>query len=172
MSKIAKDARKFLKAHLETLGATVVDRDRFGCRWQLPDGYRVYVSDSVRMGTAKQYLREAQDRLGRTSGPWEPGLKTSGHPTLDLEKVVASEHAKERLHLMQRQHPIDLRDVLYALKLPERVLWSPKHESWAWVRGDIAVPISFTPSGSQVIRTVLWASEELWQSNPRPETKR
>jgi hypothetical protein len=172
MGNIAKDARKFLKTNLEQLGATVVDRDQFGCRWELPDGYRIHFPDTTKMGVAKLYLREVRDRLGRTSRPWEPGLKTSGHPTLDLEKVVASEHAKERLHLMQRQHPIDLRDVLYALKLPERVLWSPKHESWVWVRGDIAVPISFTPSGSQVIRTVLWASEELWQSNPRPETKR
>lgn len=171
MGAMQKDPKKFVKVCLEQLGAEIIERDKYGNRWKLPDDYRVYVRDNLSMGAAHAVVKEAQLRIGHQSRPWAAGVKAAGHPRLDLEKVVASEHAKDRLKLMRSQHRIDMRDVLYALRLPEKVLWSPRHESWAWVRGDIAVPVAFPESGAQVITTILWASDELWVSNPRPEKR-
>lgn len=169
MSAERKDPRKYVRSQFENMGAVINNRTNYGVQYKLPDGYLLHVPNRVLMPAAKTYVREAREHC--TNKQWRPGVKASGHPELDLELVVASDHAKERLRLMQSQRRIDMRDVLYAMKIPEKVLWSPKHATWVWVRGDIAVPVSFTPQGAQVIRTILWASDDLWESNPRPEKK-
>lgn len=158
---------------LKSYGAVPSVREARGTVYLFPDGYRLYVYHQIDQKGSRALLSDVGARYGRRHPQaWKAGVRVSGAPNIDLERVVASDHAKERLRLMQSQRRVDLRDVLYALKLPERVLWAPRHNSWAWVRGDIAVPITFAADGSQVIRTVLWASEELWESNPRPEKKR
>lgn len=162
---------KRVVSRLKEHGAEPVVRQARGTTFEFPDGYRAYVFHAIENRAASAFLSDIEARYGRPARDWQAGVKVAGRPELDLERVIASEHAKERLRLMQTQRRIDLRDVLYALRLPERVLWSPKHKSWAWLRGDIAVAVTFTHDGSQVIRTILWTSDELWESNPRPEKR-
>lgn len=90
-------------------------------------------------------------------------------PTIDLERLTASNHAKDRLKLMRAQNPnLDYRDVLHAIRLPHKVTYSTEHHSWIWVGEQVSVAVHVQADGSAVIATVLWSTDELWESHPRP----
>lgn len=87
---------------------------------------------------------------------------------MNLHNLVASTHAQERLKLMQAQAGVTYEEVKLALLTPERVRYSERHGSWVWVRDRLAIPCH-DADGRFVISTILWATKELFDENPRPE---
>jgi len=138
--------------------------------WHLPDGYVFRLDDDLPAVKCMHEAGRLRKRYGIETG-WTPGDHRSGKPVLDLERLTASQHAKDRLALMQSQAKVTFEDILLALRAPERVTWSEIHDSWIWVRDELAIPVSFDDSGFGTIRTVLWASQELFEQNPRPESR-
>lgn len=61
-------------------------------------------------------------------------------------------------------------EVVDALLHPDHIRWSDDHQSWMWVGERVAV-CAHAHDGHTTIRTVLWADEDLWVNNPRPEKR-
>ena len=88
---------------------------------------------------------------------------------IDPGRLEVTDHAAERIRLMQGQEGRMRReDISAALMRPEQVRWSDEHGSWVWVGERVAVAATVT-DGATTIRTVMWATEELWAENPRPQ---
>ncbi|MGX9346599.1 hypothetical protein [Microbacterium sp. KNMS] len=163
-----KDIEKFFRQ----LGGRRGRRERDGTVWVFPDGAAKFVRDSEPGLAASRAMQWAAERYGQPAPAYEPGerVRRREAPVLDLERVVASEHAKERMALMRRQDGrATFRDLMATLACPVRVVWSETHGSWVWVGGRLAVPVRVRADGSAVILSVLWATGDLWAENPRPE---
>lgn len=163
-----KDIEKFFRQ----VGGRRGRRERGGTEWLFPDGAAKFVRDSEPGTSASRMMQWAVERYGHPTATFIPGerVKRSEVPTLELERVVASEHAKERMALMQRQDGrASFRDLMETLACPVRVQWSEVHGSYVWVGARLAVPVRVRFDGSAVILSVLWATGELWSENPRPE---
>lgn len=168
-----KDPNKFVQQRFKERGAVPAHKDARGTMWRFPDGRHVHVPRQVSMTAAAGFVRDIAPDHAVTNRQAFAGGKVRGpKPRLDLEKLTASAHAKERLALMQSQVALTFADVLYALRCPERVLWSDVHESWVWVGSKVALPLSFDSRGHAIIRTVLWSQQELWAIAPRPKENR
>lgn len=169
------DPKKLLRKVFREYGATrerLSGRDaRDVARWVFPDGRSVgEPADPSPQWVAAQ-IQTCQERYGFLPGGANAGLvKRSGRPRIDLDRLVASEHAKERLRLMQDQADVSFQEVLHCIRLAERVLWSDVHGTWLWVRGRIAVAVA-EEGDRLVITTVMWSSDELFQEFPRPEVR-
>lgn len=166
---LGKDPRKVQRSILRQYGAHVVSKQREHTTWQMPDGARIVVRDTDHHGTVAKRLEELRSRYGpveQTNSIDRFGTRAN-KPDLDLNRVVASTHAKERLALMQSQAKVTFQEVLHAIRIPERVLWSDRHGSWMWVRDRLAVAVVET-GDSFVITTILWTSNDLFEQYPRP----
>ena len=163
-----KDPRKLARKVFREYGGRVHIADKWGTHYIFPDGSTVLLGDNDHHGIVIEKVETVRARFGGLPGQQFGRLGTRPHkPSLDFDRLVASDHAKERLRLMQRQAAVSFAEVLLTLRTPERVLWSDKHESWLWVRDRIAVAVKDT--GQQlVIATVLWTTHDLWEANPRP----
>jgi hypothetical protein len=169
--KSAKEAQKRASQIFRDRGAVVTERHRYWTTYKFPDNRTVSISKDERVAVTLAKIKDAQERYGYdTPDLFREYVSTGGKPRLDLDNLVASTHAKERLALMQQQSKITYQEVLHTLRLPERVLWSPVHESWCWIRGRIAVAVADS-RGTQLITTVMWTSQELFEENPRPKER-
>lgn len=165
-----KDPRKLARRVFREYGAVVQEHNDHGSPVYLfPDGMRITVPSNALMGWVAAKCRDVEARYGKKAGTQFGLLSTRpGKPHLDLERIIASAHAKQRLSTMRTQANITFGEVLMALRIPERVLWSPSHGSWLWVRGRLAVAIA-EDGDTFVITTVLWSSTELFEQHPRPK---
>jgi len=167
-----KDPRKEARRVFRQYGAVVVPNTSKGTVvYEFPDMARVTVYARDHHGVVVSKIREVKRRYGEIRSTELTGLAKASHaPRLDLENLSASDHAKDRLRLMQSQAKVTFSDVLHALRLPERTLWSDKHESWVWIRHPIAVAVRENYSGiGHTIVTVLWSDNELFDLHPRPK---
>lgn len=171
-----KHPRKFIESRIRDYGGVKNGRlderakDGRGTDWVFPDGQHMFVLDGIHMGHAAALVNELKRMYGhrRSDTPFN-ATKRSNAPQVDLTQLTASEHAKDRFRLMRTQDRLEFSDVLHAIRLPTRVLWSEVHQSWIWVGTKVSVAVKVLPSGSAVITTLLWSTEELWAANPRPE---
>lgn len=163
--KPKKTARDVFRSY----GATILERTPYGTNYQFPDGRTLHVNDNASPGWVAAQIRNLRDWYGEPDGerPAVKGANRPGKPRLDLERVRASNHAKERLALMQQQGGVTYREVLLALRAPERVLWSEPDGSWLWVRDRLAVAVAEAGEWF-VITTVLWSTRDLFEQYPRP----
>jgi hypothetical protein len=130
---------------------------------------RVEVPKNIGAGSARAMLSDLQRVYGRhRDDTLGDARHRSGAPRIDIENLHATDHARERLVLMRSQDGLTFREVLEALRIPERVLWSDRHHSWVWVRDRVAVAAWVDRSGHGTIGTILWARAELLEANPRP----
>lgn len=145
--------------------------DRTGDSYIFPDMFVLHVTKNPTGMWVAAQAKNLAHRYGFRQSKELTGLAKVGHaPLLDLENLTASDHAKDRLRLMQSQRTVTFSDVLHALRLPERTLWSEKHESWVWIRHPVAVAVreNYTGRGHTII-TVLWSDNELFDLHPRPK---
>lgn len=157
-------------------GAIITGRTREATRYLFPDGATFIIPNSVDPRWAKRTLAMLRDRYG-SSGPQHRSRyeRRGNAPRVDLDRLTASEHAKQRLHEMQAQAAgrrdvsCGMRDVLYAIRLGTPY-WSPTHSTWLWEYGDLAVAVAEVDAGF-VITTVMWSRPELFAVMPRPEKK-
>lgn len=163
-----KNPKKYLRQSFAEMGAEVHSRDKFGARWRFPDNYVVYISDTLHPNRVMSLIGEMNQRYGVKKYPSKMGVRQQGAPRLDMERLTASEHSKGRLRLMNEQAGLDIREVLFVLKCPQKVLWQARHQSWCWVGERVALPMSFDDTGHATIRTIIWTTDELWEENPRP----
>lgn len=164
-----KNPRKEARRVFRSYGAQTAAPTKHGTNYLFPDGATVMIHDSDGHGTVAEKIRTVVARYGRITPRGLAGMAKVGNaPHLNLELLRASEHAKDRLGLMQSQRPVTFADVLHTLRLPERVMWSPRHESWVWIRELLAVAVCEVPGG-HLIKTVMWSDNELFISHPRPE---
>lgn len=159
-----KDARRVFRQYG---GTQTVHRNI--TQWAFPDGFVLVLEPGDSFGAIASKIKTVQERYGVQRREMGGLAKVGRAPRLDLENLTASDHAKERLRLMQSQRTVTFRDVLHVLRLPERVLWSEKHNSWVWVRDDLAIAVRDHFGGGHIITTVLWSKQELWDSHPRPK---
>ncbi len=156
------------------MGATRESRTSDHVAYRFPDGARRLVPTNIAPGRARQMLAETQERYGTgryraNTDPLRSAIEKPGAPVVDTARLALSRHARERFELMADQANLRALELRDAVQYPERVLWSPMHCSWLWVRGRIIVAVVIGDDGAFVIRTLLWATEELWEQNPRPE---
>lgn len=170
--KSAKDAQKLASRLFRDRGAVVTERATQWTTYTFPDHYTVTIGKNERVALTLAKVNDVQQRYGFDRRAQYSTMGTRpGKPVLDLERVVASDHAKERLALMQRQADVTMREILLCLRAPERVLWADDHDSWLWVRDRLAVPIK--EAGDRfIITSVLWSTRELFDQNPRPQENR
>lgn len=164
---------KTLEREFKALGGRRLDRSASGTGYVFPDGGVFVIPSRVRPGNAKLILESVLDRYGTKdtrsrTDPLRSAVKRTGAPTIVVGHLALSKHAADRFELMASQARLDRTEVHDALQYPEQVLWSPLHKSWLWVRGRIIVAVVPDENGTTVIRTILWATEDLWEQNPRP----
>jgi len=164
-----KDPRKEARRFFREYGGKVLTYHRHVTDWQFPDGFIVRLGDDDHHGVVARKIAEVRNRYGRHDSVELTGLQKVGNaPRLDLKRLHASDHAKERLRLMQSQRRVSFTEVLHTLRLPERVMWSERHESWVWIRHPLAVAVCSVPDG-HLIKTILWADNDLFALHPRPK---
>ncbi len=171
-SEFFKHPAKRLDKEFRAMGARRKRESSGATAYIFPDGGQLLVLRNIGPARARIMLNNAQQRYGPVRDPLGRTEKRSGAPTIDFDRLQASRHALERLALMQGQADLSYPELLHALRIPERVLWSPDHGAWLWVGARVAIAMSFTPEGVAVIRTLLWTTRELWDKNPRPEVRR
>lgn len=164
---------KTLEREFRLLGGRRLERSGHGVRYIFPDGGVFVIPAGVRPGNAKLILEGVQERYGTKdtrsrTDPLRSAVKRTGAPTIVVAHLAMSKHATDRFELMATQARLDRTEVHDALHYPEQVLWSPLHKSWLWVRGRIIVAVVPDENGMTIIRTILWATEDLWEQNPRP----
>lgn len=171
--------KRTLRDAYRDYGAVSIERSKNIARYRFPDGAIHVIPHQVDEGWAKRQLALLRDRYGNTGPAHRSRYERRGNaPRVDLERLHATDHAKQRLREMQEQAAAgrrelrvscDMRDVLYAIKLGTPY-WSPTHETWLWEYGDVAVAVAEVDNGF-VITTVMWARPELFAVMPRPEKR-
>lgn len=161
------DPKKLLRKTFRDYGARVHLNAPEGTHWIFPDGAVIIVSHNPSATWAAAQIRKLAGRYERLKRTEHRHLdRRPRKPLMDLERVAASEHAKQRLRLMQGQADVAFQEVLLCLRVPERVLWSEQHQGWLWVRDRLAVAVA--EDGDRfVITTVLWSRSELFDLYPR-----
>jgi hypothetical protein len=174
-SKFFRHPAKMLDREFRAMGATRADRDSRAVTYRFPDGAYQSVPTNIGPANARGMLNELQYRYGpsqrRHEGdPLAGTMIRDDIPTVDTALIIMTKHATERFEQMSDQARLSTDEIRHCLQFPETVRYSPSHSSWMWVRGRIAVATTHAPdTGETIIRTVLWATEELWVNNPRPE---
>lgn len=167
-SEFFRHPAKRLDKEFRRIGARRARQSSHAVLYTFADGAQRLVPRNIGPGTARLMLNEVQQLYKVGLSPLGRTEKRSGAPTIDFNNLCASAHALERFRLMQKQADLTHTEMMLAIRAPERVLWSPDHGSWLWVGDRIAVAITVTDNGAAVIRTLLWTTRELWDSNPRP----
>lgn len=169
-SEFWKQPAKRLDREFRSMGAARCDRTSQNVSYRFPDGARFLIPSNIGAGSARALLHQLQGTYGYGGNdPLDQAVKRPGAPVIDLKRLTASNHAQIRLAQMQKQAGVAMTEVLHALRIPDRVLWSEQHDSWLWVGERIAVAASVDVLGYAVVRTILWTQQELWDANPRPE---
>lgn len=176
-SDMLRQPAKCLDREFRALGAERIAKNSDGVSYRFPDGGTFVVRPGLTPGKGMKMLEAVQRRYGTPrersrSNPLRSAVARDGHPEIDAERLVMSHHATGRLHLMRQQARLDPIEVTDALRFPERILFSPIHESWLWVRGRVIIAAAATEDGMTLVRTILWATEDLWEQNPRPKETR
>jgi len=173
------DWKRVVRDAYRDYGGVVYDHSRESVRYIFPDQAVHVLPNSVNPGWAKAQLAMLRERYGQVGPQHRSRYERRGNaPRVDLERLTASEHAKQRLREMQEQAAArrrelkvscGMRDVLYAIRLGTPY-WSPVHGTWLWEYGDLAVAVAETDAGF-TITTVMWSRPELFAVMPRPEKK-
>jgi len=158
------------KSEFERLGAYESSRDKHGCTFTFRDRRARYVRFNITDRDARNLIGDVRQQYGNSRGIGK--FKDPKAPRLDMTRLRASEHAKSRLVLMQRQQQVSFDELVHALVTPVEVRYSGLHESWIWCGHRVAVAVALDTDGSPVITTVLWATRDLWDASPRPEKAR
>lgn len=174
-----KHPEKFMKVKLAELGGVVTSRTKNKARWHstdgtqytFPDGHTVFVRKDISMRNAESLLSDTYVHFGME--PLEAKVvpvrdTTPRPPVINLNRLVATVHAQQRLKLMRSQQGVRSSELLEVIQHPERVTYSEHHSSWVWYGHRVALAI-VNEAGRSVITTVLWARQDLWAENPRPE---
>lgn len=160
---------KMLDKELRRLGGRRRRTSR-GVEYTFPDGAVRLIRPGITPQSVSTIIRDAQHRYGRPDRALRgEQVRGSAVPTVDMTKLSATEHARERLALMKRQGGVGMGEITTALVCPTRVLWNDVHGTWQWVGDRVAVVAHITDDGVTVIRTILWSTTELWAQHPRPE---
>lgn len=169
-SEFWKQPAKRLDREFRAMGATRVDRSSHAVSYRFSDGARREVPSNIGPANARSFLSDMQRIYGgHVRDPLGMTERRPGIPDIDLTRLVASNHAQVRLTQMSHQAGLQMAEVLLALRIPHRVLWSSMHDSWLWVGERIAVAVSVDQTGFATVRTILWTQQEMWDANPRPE---
>lgn len=74
-----------------------------------------------------------------------------------MQPFVMTKHAIERALDMN----VEGDEIREAFENPERIYWSPRHDSWNYQRGRVCLGVK-EAEGQHLILTVLWATDEAW----------
>lgn len=164
-----QNRRKSVEKLFRKLGATRAYKTDHSTVWEFPDGARHEVPTGVKGSYASRLMRDAQDRYGKVQTSVASWPRVHDAPKVDLGKLVASAHAQERLKLMVGQSDeASFAELTRCITHPRCVVASPGDGNLVWVGDALAVPLSFTDD-TIVITTVLWATTDRYEDNPRPE---
>lgn len=161
-----KNPRKRVEKVAKEAGGRVRFSSHHIVIWAFDDGWEVTMAANAHAGTAAAVVTAIQNRYGRPQTAFN-GRKASHAPTVDFARLGCTTHARDRLALMRSQAGIEFSDLVLALRTPQRVEFSDKHESWIWVGERVAVCASECDD-RWVITTLLWSRTELWDAFPRP----
>lgn len=175
-----KNPRRYIRTRLETeIGVVSARKVKQGNRapngteYTLTTGRVVFVSDNISQASASSLLADIRKEAGVARPNTTPKVlreERTPKPVINLNRLVASKHAKLRYALMKAQSPKHCNDdeLLYTLRCPLRAEYSPRHGSWIFVGEHISVAV-VDNEGRTEVKTLLWSKSELWDAFPRPE---
>lgn len=165
-----KNPTKEVERLCRQLGAIRERRTPYGVEYRFPDGALRHVDSNMKPQIAAAAMRSITETYGRPKADrqFARDLRASA-PPVDLKRMKATDHAKERLAQMRGQVPdLNFTEILYALRLGH-TRWSAEHGSWLWIGDRVTVAAHVSDDGFTTITTLLWSTSELWALNPRPE---
>lgn len=162
-------AMKLAKRELRKLGCRLISEGARTLHFELANGKLWVCHTGTTLATVRSVV-ESQ-RLTQRFATGEFLLRypaTSSAPILTAGDFAATTHFKSRLSLMRGQG-LKYPEVVSALLAPVTVRRSPTG-NLLYCAGRVAVVVD---PGGGVFRlvTVLWATDELWAANPRPEVE-
>lgn len=89
-------------------------------------------------------------------------------PRLEAGEYEPSKHFLEMFQWMRGQG-LRSSEVTAAVLAPESVRVADGNADWLYCHGRIAVAVGKPEGNTYPLVTVLWATDELWEQNPRPE---
>lgn len=166
MSAYIKHPYRWARKQLRLIGAACIAEDNDGADIRLPNGATIRITKRVTAAAAIHIVSRARERLGI---PGRIPMKGDA-PKVDPASVRASVHALERWRLMQSQAALEPYELEDALLRPNRTETSHSR-TWIFRTDRIALVLAFDEDGTTNIVTVLWATDDLREAHPRPETR-
>ena len=163
---------KFAKKELTKLGCVVEDENDRRIEFRLRDGSGWHCSNRTQMQTVRAVVarvrRGYRDETGECLAAFPD---VTGAPRLDVGEYHAPSHFRDRLTLMRAQG-LTASEVTGALLAPESVRYSEHTGRRIYCAGRIGVVVAPPEHGVHILITLLWATDALWEQNPRPEMEK
>lgn len=160
-------ALKLAKRELTRLGCPIIYKGPGKLKFQLTGSEWVCTSDTT-LAVVRSVIAHERGRVRV-----ETGNKLEAFPAAQTWDVLAegdfyvSKHCRERFELMRGQG-LRSSELVAAILTPEIVRMS-SGRTLLYCAGRIAVAVGKRVNGKYPLVTVLWATDELWELNPRPE---
>ena len=165
-------AMKYARKELVKLGCDIVLEDARSVIIRLSDGTNFTVSTRTQMQTIRRVIdRERRAFRGETGETLAVHPECETYPKMQDAEHFATAHFSSRLKLMRRQG-LDPSEVTGALLEPEIVRRHKSNGRWIYCAGRVGVVVAPPEHGVYSLVTLLWATDELWAQNPRPERVR
>lgn len=165
MGKI-QSPTKLARKELRSMGARFDGRHRESEHYLFPDGNRYTLRAGNSFAKITADLHRLRERYGWPADTYTHGVQKTGAPVMDIARLKVTKHAQDRWAQMCGQARLEMSELTLTLRAPTCVRWSPTHESWVWVRDRLAVSV-IEKDGRLLVKTVLWATAELWEAHPR-----
>lgn len=163
---------KFAKKELTKLGCVVEDENDRRIEFRLRDGSGWHCSNRTQMQTVRAVVARVRRGYRYETGECLTIYPEAvGAPRLDAGNYHASDHLRSRVALMRGQGLLTA-ELTGALLAPESVRYSERTDRWIYCAGRIGVVVEKPEHGVFPLVTVLWATDELWAENPRPEREK
>ncbi len=155
-----KDPVKLARKALPRYGARIVSDDAVWVLFEMPQGGRMLVKSSTHLPVVRGAIENTRDWFN----PMRGYAVTAERPK--ASGLGISKHFTDRFDLMAEQENLTKEEIRAALTAPARVLRAGQR--FAFERGRVVV-ICQVRDDTLCLITVLWATEDLWARNPRPE---
>lgn len=163
---------KFAKKEFAKLGCVLEHEEPQRLDFRLRNGRLWSCNSRTQMQTVRSVLERERGIYRVETGEYLAAFpEVFSAPRLELGNYHAPDHFKERTRLMLGQG-LRRPEITDAILHPETVRINPATGRWIYCHGRIGVVVQPPEHGVYVLITILWATDDLWEQNPRPEREK